>query len=67
MFQKKPYDRGWCINSSEQEDDYRDDDALDAEEINIKEFISNYQLEKFVYVYDFGDDWIHDITVEDTM
>ena len=67
MFQKKPYDRGWCINSSEQEDDYRDDDALDAEEINIKEFISNYQLEKFVYVYDFGDDWIHDITVENTM
>ena len=32
--------------------------------INVRKFIEHRGLEKFVYVYDFGDDLIHQITVE---
>ena len=66
MFQKRPYDGGWRINSPEEEEEYREEEVLDAEEVNIKDFILQHGLEKFVYVYDFGDNWIHDITVDDT-
>ena len=36
----------------------------DARKTVVSTFLKMRSLEKFVYVYDFGDDWIHDITLE---
>ena len=67
QFQKSPYDDGWRIESSEHDNEIDwNDDPLEAEKTNVSKFVKQYGLTKFVYVYDFGDDWVHDITVEDT-
>lgn len=40
------------------------EEACDARNTVVSAFLSMRALKKFVYVYDFGDDWIHDITLE---
>ncbi len=66
QFQRQPYDHGWSVKDTEREDE----DVLffspsyDSHTTNVADFIQKMGLRKFVYVYDFGDDWIHDITIE---
>lgn len=73
QFQHHPYDGGWTVkdpNAIETEKDSwigkRDDESYNAEKTVIAKFLHDKGLDKFVYVYDFGDDWIHDITLEAT-
>ena len=65
QFQQHPYDQGWCFMDLERETgndmDYKPDDARKTV---VAAFLKMRSLEKFVYVYDFGDDWIHNITLE---
>lgn len=69
QFQKQAYDGGWSIKSP---DELEQDslaywgEQLDASKTGVGDFLNSRQLNKFVYVYDFGDDWIHDITLEYT-
>ncbi len=37
---------------------------LEADDVRLEEIFSS--IDKFVYLYDFGDDWVHDITLEKT-
>ena len=41
-----------------------EEDSLNADEVEITELLKN-KGDKCVYIYDFGDDWIHQITVEE--
>ena len=69
QFQRQAYDAGWSIKSSddiEQEPFGFRERAIDAGKTLVGEFLDTRQLNKFVYIYDFGDDWIHDITLEKT-
>lgn len=65
QFQRHPYDQGWCIMDPERESgndiDYK---PINARKTVVAAFLKMRALDKFVYVYDFGDDWIHDITLE---
>lgn len=69
QFQEKPYDRGWQIKEKIEDIDSMFDfmsaDVLDSEQTKVGEFLRDKGLKKFVYIYDFGDDWFHDITIED--
>jgi len=42
---------------------YGNDELVDASSITLENVISNHK-EKFIYNYDFGDGWTHQITVE---
>lgn len=61
QFQHHPYDGGWSFMDPKREPS---EDASDARNTVVNAFITMRSLKKFVYVYDFGDDWIHDITLE---
>lgn len=63
QFQWRPYDDGWCVKGPDVEDEGWGEE-MDASKINVAKFIQERGLEKFVYIYDFGDDWFHDITIE---
>jgi len=64
QFQRYPFDGGWCVKDIDEDDDNWGEQPEDARETNVLTFIQHMGLEKFVYVYDFGDSWVHDITVE---
>jgi len=71
-FMKKPYDGGWTIKELDDEDYLNDfseffpdrPKPIDSKSITIGEFLKENPIDKFTYIYDFGDDWIHDITIE---
>lgn len=70
-FQKNPYDCGWEITEKNEELDemtyhsfWNIQKPKDARTTKIGKFIESKNLKKFTYIYDFGDDWFHDITVE---
>ena len=68
QFQRHPFDHGWNVRKLELDksiDDMWIEQPKDARETNVGTFIQFMKLIKFVYVYDFGDSWVHDITVED--
>ncbi len=44
-------------------DFYEEDEVIDSKEIKLSE-IFNTEGQKFNYLYDFGDDWFHVITLE---
>ncbi len=44
-------------------DEEADDDSIMAEKIKLSKIFSN-EGDKYVYIYDFGDDWKHKITLE---
>lgn len=55
------------------EDDFEDailglseDKSMDAEETELSE-IFHSEKQKFTYIYDFGDDWVHQITLENIL
>lgn len=72
QFMEKTYDRGWAIKELYDEDGFNDFSDLfpdrpkptDSKTITIGEFLKENPINKFTYIYDFGDDWFHDITVE---
>lgn len=64
QFQRYPFDGGWTIKEPDEVDSMWDERPEDSRETNVATFIQHMGLEKFVYVYDFGDSWVHDITVE---
>lgn len=64
QFQRHPFDGGWCVKEIDEDDDNWGERPEDARVTNVTTFIQHMGLEKFVYVYDFGDNWVHDITVE---
>ena len=64
QFQHYPFDGGWCVKDIDEDDDNWGERPEDARETNVLNFIQHMGLEKIVYVYDFGDSWVHDITVE---
>ena len=68
QFEKAPYDRGWKIKIPDEMDngDLFMSAIIDSEQTIVSTFLQSMNLKKFVYVYDFGDDWIHDITLEKT-
>ena len=64
QFQRRPFDGGWTVKEPDGENDLWGEQPEDSRETNVLDFIRHIGLEKFVYVYDFGDSWVHDITVE---
>ena len=64
QFQRHPFDGGWTVADPPEDDDPWHEKPEDSHETNVLQFIQHMELEKFVYVYDFGDSWVHDITVE---
>ncbi len=64
QFQRHPFDGGWTVAEPHGEDDPCLEEPEDSHKTEVGMFIQNMGLEKFVYVYDFGDGWVHDITVE---
>ena len=64
QFQRHPFDGGWTVADPHEEDDPWREEPEDSHKTNVGTFIQHMGLEKFVYVYDFGDSWVHDITVE---
>ncbi len=63
-FGDKPYSQSLYIAEENKEDWYRPD--YDARKFTVGELFGDGGIvKKFCYVYDFGDDWIHDITLED--
>lgn len=63
QFQRYPYDNQWTVMVPDENDD---EPVIDSRETVVSDFLKKMKLKKFVYVYDFGDDWIHDITFEKT-
>lgn len=62
-FGDKPYSQSLNIAEENKEDWYRPD--YDARKFTLGELFGDGGIvKKFCYVYDFGDDWIHDITLE---
>lgn len=62
-FGDKPYSQSLYIAEEDKEDWYRPD--YDARKFTLGELFGDGGIiKKFCYVYDFGDDWIHDITLE---
>ena len=62
-FGDKPYSQSLYIAEENKEDWYRPD--YDARKFTLGELFGDGDIiKKFCYVYDFGDDWIHDITLE---
>ena len=79
-FQHRPYDREWTVEIPEDNGEHQSsgEDFLgmmgmfgfgpeqkDARTTKVWSFLKPKHLDKFVYIYDFGDDWVHDITIEE--
>ena len=64
QFQEKPFGQGWCIGEPDGDDDMFSLPTMPATEVNVRQFIEANGINKFVYVYDFGDSWVHEIMVE---
>ena len=63
-FGDKPYSRMLTI-AEIHEDDWGDAPDYDARKFTLGELFGDGGIiKKFCYVYDFGDDWTHDITLE---
>lgn len=63
-FGDKPYSQSLYIAEENKEDWYRP--GYDARKFTLGELFGDGGIiKKLCYVYDFGDDWIHDITLED--
>ena len=64
QFQKEPYSRGWTITDTGRNGDSFRQRPLDASKTEVGRFLKEKKLKSFIYLYDFGDDWVHDITIE---
>lgn len=64
QFQKQPYDQGWQVTMPDDDGQIDAWEGYNAKATVVGDFLEEKMLTKFVYIYDFGDDWFHDITVE---
>jgi len=64
QFEKSPFDNGWTVKIPDKSDEELGYDVSDAKKTLVSAFLRKMELKKLVYVYDFGDSWVHDITVE---
>ena len=64
QFEKSPFDNGWTVKVPDESDEEYGYDVTDSKKTLVSAFLRKMGLKKFVYVYDFGDSWVHDITVE---
>lgn len=65
MFGYTPYDMDLCISVPQESHDEWDRPTYDSGKLTLEEFFATYAIKnKLCYVYDFGADWIHDITLE---
>jgi len=67
QFQHHPYDNGWSIQPKknlEFSSFFSDRVFYDAAKTSVFDFLMTIDIAKFVYIYDFGDDWFHDIILE---
>ena len=65
QFEKSPFCHGWRIavpNEYDMDFEFRSSDSRNT---LVLDYIQMMGLKKFVYVYDFGDSWVHDITLEE--
>lgn len=62
LFQFNFYHMGITIEEEPEEYDWGDEDILDSVDTPIEPFLDHEEW--FTYVYDFGDDWEHRVTVE---
>ena len=70
QFQERAYDSEWTITVKRNDEDdffsfFTRTHEIEAKETNVFKFLMSTHITKFVYVYDFGDDWIHEVKVED--
>jgi hypothetical protein len=65
MFEKSPFDQGWTLSVPGEDDEEYGRDITDSRQSKVFDFLMQTHLTKFVYIYDFGDGWVHDITLED--
>lgn len=67
QFEKAPYSRGYRIAPPVPEDmDFGEDPTDIAHETPVT-MVLKEKGDKMIYLYDFGDDWVHDITVKQVM
>lgn len=56
------HEQGEFIGIPDEDSEWYGRETIDATKIKIDKFFKEYK--KMKYTYDFGDDWIHDITIE---
>lgn len=66
QFEEKPYGHGYRIGAPSPDMDFGDGPTDFAHETPVTKVLKKPK-DKMVYVYDFGDDWIHDITVKEVL
>jgi Plasmid pRiA4b ORF-3-like protein. len=65
QFSKQPYT---CPVIAESEEDIFNEPDYDAAKYRLKDYFEEFPLtKKFVYTYDFGDDWQHECILEGTL
>lgn len=62
-FVDKEYGYRLCISMPEEEDFDVFNEPQDASKVKLSDIFSDH-FRKLLYVYDFGDDWVHEITLE---
>lgn len=66
LFQFKDKEWGGSVRITEpsEEDDMFDAETLDADKFLLKDYFCGEVLRKIFYEYDFGDSWMHTVTLE---
>lgn len=67
QFEERPYSHGYRIGMPSHEDSQWDDGPTDNAGETPVTIVLKKKGDKMVYVYDFGDDWIHDISVKEVL
>lgn len=65
QFQLQAYNSPWCVREPSDMDGMFDGELLFADKTNVLDFLESRDLNQIEYVYDFGDDWIHEIRLEE--
>ena len=64
QFEKQAYSHDWIIREPQEEDDFWSSEPFLAAKTKVYTFVMYNGVKSFVYVYDFGDSWVHKITIE---
>lgn len=67
QFEERPYSHGYRISMPSPEESVWDDGPTDNADETPITIVLKKKGDKMVYVYDFGDDWIHDISVKEVL
>ena len=65
QFQLQAYNSPWCVREPSDMDGMFDEELLFADKTQVLDFLESRDLNQIDYVYDFGDDWIHEIRLEE--